>query len=83
MTFKELSDARFSVRHPDKQPGQEIGAYKPITEQQYKNRMILREAMLRHGFKPYECEWWHFTLKDEPFPDTYFNFPVATESVKR
>lgn len=69
--------------HPDKQPGQEIGAYKPITEQQYKNRMILREAMLRHGFKPYDYEWWHFTLKDEPFPDTYFNFPVATESVTR
>ena len=69
--------------HPDKHPGQEIGAYKPISEQQYKNRIILREAMLRHGFKPYDYEWWHFTLKDEPFPDTYFNFPVATESVTR
>lgn len=69
--------------HPDKLPGQEIGAYKPITEQQYNNRMILREAMLRHGFKPYDCEWWHFTLRDEPFPDIYFNFPVATESIKK
>ena len=47
-----------------------------ITEQQFKNRMLLRKAMLAHGFKPLESEWWHFTLKDEPFPDTYFTFPV-------
>lgn len=53
--------------HPD---------YRCITEEQFANRMILREAMLRHGFKPLESEWWHFTLKDEPFPDTYFTFPV-------
>jgi D-alanyl-D-alanine dipeptidase len=53
--------------HPD---------YRGITEEQYANRMILREAMLRHGFKPLDEEWWHFTLKDEPFPDTYFAFPV-------
>lgn len=64
--------------HPDVKPGQEIGAYKPITEEQYNNRMILQEAMVRHGFKIYDCEWWHFTLKNEPFPNTYFNFPVAT-----
>ena len=67
--------------HPDVQPGQEIGAYKPINEQQYRNRMILREAMLRHGFKPYDCEWWHFTLKDEPYPDTYFTFPLRTSAL--
>ena len=53
--------------HPD---------YMDITPEQYANRMILREAMLRHGFKPLEEEWWHFTLKDEPYPDTYFKFPV-------
>ena len=53
--------------HPD---------YQGITEAQYANRMLLREAMLRHGFKPLESEWWHFTLVDEPYPDTYFNFPV-------
>ena len=47
-----------------------------ITPEQFKNRMILRQAMLRHGFKPFDTEWWHFTLKDEPFPDTYFTFPV-------
>lgn len=62
--------------HPGILPGQEIGAYKPINEEQYSNRMILREAMLSHGFRPYESEWWHFTLIDEPYPDTYFTFPV-------
>ena len=33
-------------------------------------------VMLSHGFKALDSEWWHFTLKDEPFPDTYFTFPV-------
>lgn len=69
--------------HPDVLPGQEIGAYQPITEKQYRNRMILREAMVRHGFKPYECEWWHFTLENEPYPDTYFTFPISVRSVSR
>lgn len=62
--------------HPDVLPGQEIGAVPPITEEQYRNRMILREVMLAHGFKPYDCEWWHFTLADEPYPDTYFDFDL-------
>ena len=53
--------------HPD---------YRGITDVQFANRMILRNAMLRHGFKPLDSEWWHFTLKDEPYPDTYFTFPV-------
>ena len=47
-----------------------------ITIQQFYNRMILRAAMLRHGFKPIPEEWWHFTLRNEPFPSTYFTFPV-------
>ena len=47
-----------------------------ITPEQFNNRMILRAAMLRHGFKALDSEWWHFTLNDEPFPETYFNFPV-------
>lgn len=47
-----------------------------ITAEQFENRMILRSAMMRHGFKPFDTEWWHFTLNNEPFPDTYFNFPV-------
>lgn len=49
-----------------------------ITNEQYHNRMILREAMIRHGFKPLSTEWWHFTLKNEPYPNTYFNIPVKT-----
>lgn len=47
-----------------------------ITAEQFHNRMILRQAMRRHGFKAMPTEWWHFTLNDEPFPDTYFTFPV-------
>ena len=40
------------------------------------NRATLASAMRRHGFRPYDKEWWHFTLSHEPFPDTYFDFPV-------
>jgi len=51
-------------------------SYPNITEQQKKNRMILRDAMVRGGFRPMSTEWWHFTLVNEPFPDTFFTFPV-------
>ena len=40
------------------------------------HRLLLSIIMQRHGFKPYAKEWWHFTLADEPFPETYFDFPV-------
>ena len=60
--------------HPD---------YRGITEEQYDNRMILRRVMIRIGFKPIDCEWWHFTLEDEPYPDTYFDFPVSSEYLRR
>ena len=63
--FGELS-------HPD---------YMDITEEQYNNRMLLRDVMLRHGFRPLEEEWWHFTLDNEPYPETYFTFPVNSDSV--
>jgi D-alanyl-D-alanine dipeptidase len=43
--------------------------------------MILREAMLAHGFKPLPEEWWHFTLANEPYPDTYFTFPINISSL--
>ncbi|GFK93449.1 D-alanyl-D-alanine dipeptidase [Fundidesulfovibrio magnetotacticus] len=42
------------------------------------NRMLLRRLMENNGFSPYEQEWWHFTLRKEPFPDTYFDFPVTS-----
>jgi D-alanyl-D-alanine dipeptidase len=50
-----------------------------VTEKQYANRMLLREIMTSHGFKPLAEEWWHFTLADEPYPDTYFDFPVMAD----
>jgi D-alanyl-D-alanine dipeptidase len=40
------------------------------------NRAVLATAMRRRGFRPYAQEWWHFTLRHEPFPETYFDFPV-------
>jgi D-alanyl-D-alanine dipeptidase len=62
------------VSHPD---------YEGVTREQYENRMLLRDLMVRNGFEPIDCEWWHFTLKDEPFPDTYFEFPVSAEILKK
>ncbi len=51
-------------------------AGRSITAEQFQHRMVLRRAMTAHGFNPFPTEWWHFTLKNEPFPDTYFTFPV-------
>lgn len=49
----------------------------PATEAQARaNRALLLRLMEHHGFKNLEEEWWHYTLRDEPYPDTYFNFPV-------
>lgn len=50
--------------------------YKGITKAQQENRQILQTVMLKHGFRNYSKEWWHFTLRNEPFPKTYFNFPI-------
>ena len=65
--FGELS-------HPD---------FRGISDEQYENRMTLQKAMIRNGFQPIDCEWWHFTLKNEPYPDTYFEFPVSSDYLKR
>ena len=62
------------VSHPD---------YRGITEEQYANRMMLQNVMVRNGFVPIDCEWWHFTLKDEPYPDTYFEFPVSADYLRK
>ena len=51
-------------------------AERKINEFQFRNRMLLRSVMLKHGFKPVDTEWWHFTLENEPYPDTYFDYPV-------
>jgi D-alanyl-D-alanine dipeptidase len=50
--------------------------YSKITAKQKANRMLLNVVMLKHGFKEYTQEWWHFTLKDEPYPDKYFDFDI-------
>lgn len=60
--------------HPD---------FKGVTREQYENRMFLQNAMSRNGFVPLDCEWWHFTLKDEPYPDTYFDFPVSSAYLRK
>jgi D-alanyl-D-alanine dipeptidase len=48
-----------------------------ITPAEARNRQYLRSIMWTSGFASYEREWWHYTLKDEPYPDTYFDFPIA------
>ncbi len=78
-TGKELDmgspfDFFSEMSHPD---------YRGITDEQYNNRMILQDLMTQNGFKPIDCEWWHFTLENEPFPDTYFEFPLSVSSLKR
>ena len=62
------------VSHPD---------CREISGEQYENRMLLQRAMLRGGFEPIDCEWWHFTLRDEPYPETLFDFPVSVSSLRR
>ena len=64
------------ISHPDyRGPG--------LTDEQYDNRMILRRAMVRCGFEPYECEWWNFRLADEPYPETYFEFPISAKYLRK
>ena len=78
-TGKELDmgspfDLFSEISHPD---------CTEITEEQYENRMVLQRAMVRNGFMPFACEWWHFTLEDEPYPNTYFEFPVSSSYLRR
>lgn len=48
-----------------------------VTRVEARNRQSLRAIMEACGFSSYEREWWHYTLRDEPYPDTYFDFPIA------
>ena len=78
-TGKELDmgspfDLFSAISHPD---------CRTVTEEQYENRMLLQKAMIRNGFKPIDCEWWHFSLADEPYPETYFDFPVSSAYLRR
>jgi zinc D-Ala-D-Ala dipeptidase len=47
-----------------------------VSAEQHANRMLLAAAMQHRGFRGYAKEWWHFTLRNEPFPNSYFDFPV-------
>ncbi|MBQ8680514.1 MAG: M15 family metallopeptidase [Treponema sp.] len=58
------------VSHPD---------YKGISDEQYENRLFLQKTMVKGGFDTLDCEWWHFTLHGEPYPDSYFDFPVSSK----
>lgn len=62
-----------AVSHPDYREG--------LTKIQLDNRCLLRKVMLENGFRGIDSEWWHFTLVNEPYPDTYFSFPVASSVV--
>lgn len=61
----------FDLFSPRSWPGSD-----QVTAAQKANRRLLADLMTGAGFKPFDKEWWHFTLKDEPFPDTYFDFPI-------
>ena len=56
------------LSHPDYTQG--------LSPEQLANRRLLRELMLSENFRPLSSEWWHFTLNQEPYPNTYFTFPV-------
>lgn len=57
---------------------QSHSSYENITKEQSDNRRLLKETMVKNGFLPLEEEWWHFSLKDEPYPGIYFDFPVRS-----
>jgi D-alanyl-D-alanine dipeptidase len=50
---------------------------KSVTQAEARNRRALCSIMEANGFSAFDCEWWHYTLKREPYPNTYFDFPIA------
>ena len=50
--------------------------YQDLNAKQRSNRELIQRIMIKYGFRPYAQEWWHFTLNNEPFPKTYFDFVV-------
>lgn len=60
----DLFDTRSWPREPE------------VAPQARANRMLLQDVMIANGFRPLKEEWWHFTLNQEPYPDTYFDFAV-------
>ena len=50
-----------------------------VTQEQHSNRLLLKTAMNRYGFRSYSKEWWHYTLNGEPYKDRYFDFVVTPD----
>lgn len=78
LTLVDLSDGRelpmgtpFDYFGPESWP-----SYIELPAEQRAFRALLQQVMMRHGFRPLREEWWHFTLEEEAYPETYFDFPV-------
>jgi zinc D-Ala-D-Ala dipeptidase len=71
--------ARMGGYHDLMDPMSHHGA-RGIAHVEARNRQYLRSIMEACGFNSYKCEWWHYTLLDEPYPDTYFDFPITSSS---
>jgi D-alanyl-D-alanine dipeptidase len=69
-TGYDCFDPRSHTRHPR------------IKGRARRNRLLLQRTMEDAGFEPYANEWWHFTLRDERYPDRYFDFPVSRDSLR-
>lgn len=67
--------ASFDLFHPVSNHGTEL-----ITQEQTQMRNLLRDVLDKYGFEPYQPEWWHYTLRDEPYPDQYFNFDIKNKT---
>lgn len=72
--------AAMGGHHDLMDPASHHGA-KSVRRVEARNRACLREIMTDAGFAPYELEWWHYTLRDEPHPDTYFDFPIVSSAL--
>lgn len=70
LDFATGFDCFSPLAHPD---------YQDVPAQAKANRLLLQTLMVQAGFKPLDTEWWHFTLINEPYPNTYFDFPLKKE----
>lgn len=79
LTLYHLADGRRAPMGGDHDLMDEISHHgaQAITPVETRNRRCLRSIMEVSGFSSYECEWWHYTLNGEPYPDTYFDFPIV------
>jgi D-alanyl-D-alanine dipeptidase len=69
-------DAELDMGTPFDFLSPQSGQHGKVSADARANRKLLADAMRARGFIPYDKEWWHFTLRNEPFPNSYFDFPV-------